>query len=182
MWSNFSRNKFLSYDSSIYHDINILNIWQANALSTSDCFYPFSCYFCKYSLFIYNVFNDIFYVNNITNIFDKNFYITGLLNRYNKFLYCNCKVAGERITLSEQENKLQYYIFTILFKSENNSVFHKIIFIIFMSFSRKQNKSLRLRYFSVFWFSVVSLKFQINVGFYFHFSLLKKSPKNDFSI
>ena len=49
-------------------------------------FYPFSFYFCEYSFFIYSVFKDIFYVNNITNNFDNNLYITGLLNRDNKFL------------------------------------------------------------------------------------------------
>ena len=97
--NNFSRNKFLNYDSFIYHDVNIFNISHTNVLSSSDRFYPFSFYFCKYSFFIYSVFNDIFYVNNITNIFDNNLYITGLLNRDNKFLYCNCKVTGESITL-----------------------------------------------------------------------------------
>ena len=68
---------------------------------------PFSFYFCKYSffIFIYSVFNDIFFINNITNIFD-NLYITGSLNR-DKFLYCNCKVTGESIRLFEQENKFK---------------------------------------------------------------------------
>ena len=42
--------------------------------------------------FLYSVFNDIFYVNNITNIFGSNLYITFLLNRDSKFLYCNCTV------------------------------------------------------------------------------------------
>ena len=64
-----------------------------NVLSSPDRFYPFSFYFCEYSFFIYSVFNDILYVNNITNIFDNNLYITGLLNR-DKFLYRNCKVTG----------------------------------------------------------------------------------------
>ena len=91
---NFSRNKFLNYDRFIHHDVNIFNISHPNVLSTSDCCYPFSFYFCKYSFFIYSAFNDIFHVNNITNIFDNNLYITGLLNRDNKFLCCNCKVTG----------------------------------------------------------------------------------------
>ena len=52
--NNFSRNKFLNYDSFIYHDVNIFNISHTNVLSSSDRFYPFSFYFCK--------FNDIFYV------------------------------------------------------------------------------------------------------------------------
>ena len=33
---------------------------------------------------------------------------------------------------------------------------------------------------AVFWFSIVSLKFQINDGFHFNFSLLQKCSKNDF--
>ena len=37
-----------------------------------------------------------------------------------------------------------------------------------------------LCHFSVFWFSIVSLKFQINDGFLFNFSLLQKCSKNDF--
>ena len=176
--NNFSWNKFLNYDSFIYHDVNIFNISHTNVLSSSDRFYPFSFYFCKYSFFIYSVFNDIFYVNNITNIFDNNLYITGLLNRDNKFLYCNCKVTGESITLFQQENKFKVY--KIFITSENNSVFLIIIFIIFRFFSRKLNKCLRLCYFSVFWFSIVSLKFQINDGFHFNFSLLQKCLKNDF--
>ena len=55
-----------------------------------------------------------------------------------------------------------------------------MIFIIFRSFSRKQNKCLRLCYFSVSWLSIVSLKFQINDGFHYNFSVLQKFPKNDF--
>ena len=105
-------------------------------------------------------------------------YITGLLNRDNKFLYCNCKVTGESITLFQQENKSKEY--NIFIKLENNSVFLIITFIIFRSFSRKQNKCLRLCYFSVFWFSIVCLKFQINNGFHFNFLLLQKCLKNDF--
>ena len=97
-------------------------------------------------------------------------YITGLLNRDNKFLYCNCKVTGEK-------NKFKVY--KIFITSENNSIFLIIILIIFRSFSRKQNKCLRLCYFSVFWFSIVSLKVQINNGFHFNFSLLQKCLKND---
>ena len=105
-------------------------------------------------------------------------YVTGLLNRDNKFLYGNCKVTGDSITLFQQENKFKVY--KIFITSENNSVFLVIVFIIFRSFSRKQNKCLRLCYFSVFWFSIVFLKFQINDGFHFNFSLLQKCPKNDF--
>ena len=105
-------------------------------------------------------------------------YITGLLNRDNKFLYCNCKVTGESITLFQQENK--FNVHKIFITSENNSVFLIIIFIIFRFFSRKLNKCLRLCYFSVFWFLIVSLKFQINDGFHFNFSFLQKYPKNDF--
>ena len=105
-------------------------------------------------------------------------YITGLLNRDNKFLYCNCKVTGESITLFQQENKFKVY--KIFITSENNSVFLIIIFIIFRFFSRKLNKCLRLCYFSVIWFLIVSLKFQINNGFHFNFSFLQKCPKNDF--
>ena len=140
---------------------------------------PFSFYFCKYSffIFIYSVFNDIFFINNITNIFD-NLYITGSLNRDKKFLYCNCKVTGESIRLFEQENKFKVY--KTFISLENNSVFLKIIFIIFRFFNRMQNKCLRLCYFSVFWFSIVSLKFQIIDGFHFNFLLLQKCFKNDF--
>ena len=116
-------------------------------------------------LFKYSVFNDIFYTNNIINIFDNNLYITGLSNRDNKFLCCNCKMTGESITLFQQENKFKVY--KIFITSENNSAFLTIIFIIFRFFSRKQNKCLRF-----FWFSIVSLKFQINDGFHFNFSLL----------
>ena len=97
MCNNFSRNKFLNHDSFIYHDVNIFNISHTNVLSSSERFYPFSFYFCKYSFFIYSVFNDIFYVNNITNIFDNNLSITSLLNRDNKlFLFL-------------QENKFKVY-------------------------------------------------------------------------
>ena len=60
------------YDSFLYHDVNIFNISYTNVLYSSDNFYPYSLYFCKYSFLIYSVFNDIFYVNNITNIFDNN--------------------------------------------------------------------------------------------------------------
>ena len=105
-------------------------------------------------------------------------YITGLLNRDKKFLYCNSKVTGESIILFQQENNFKVY--KIFITWENSSVFLIIVFIIFRFFSRKQNKCLRLCYFSVFWFSIVSLKFQINDGFYFNFSLLLKCPKNDF--
>ena len=87
--NSFSRNEFLNYD------VNVFNISHTNVLSSSSYFYPFSFYFCKYSFFIYSIFNDIIYVNNITNIFDNNLYVTSLLNRDNKFLYCNCKVTGE---------------------------------------------------------------------------------------
>ena len=134
----------------------------------------FSFYFCEYSFFIYSVFNDIFYVNNITNTFDNNLYITGLLNRNNKFLYCNCKVTGESITWFQQENKFKVY--KIFITSENNFCFSLVIFI-FRFFSRKQNKCLRVCYFAVFWFLIVSLKFQINDGFHFNLSLLQTCPK-----
>ena len=87
-------------------------------------------------------------------------------------------MTGESIILFQRENKFKVY--KIFITSENNSVFLIIIFIIFRSFSRKQNKCLKLCYFSVFWFSIVSLKFQINNGFHFNFSLLQKCPKNDF--
>ena len=158
--------------------LNIFNISHKCFTQLRDYFYPFSFCFCKYSFFIYSVFIDIFYVNNITNIFDNSLYIIDLLNRDNKFLHHNFKVTGENITLFQQENKFKVY--KIFITSENNSVFLIIIFIIFRFFSRKQNKCLRLCYFSVFWFSIVSLKFQINDGFHFNFSLLQKCPKNDF--
>ena len=58
---NFSRNKFLNYDSFIYHDVNIFNISHTNVLSSSDHFYPFSFYFCKYSFFLYTVFLMIYF-------------------------------------------------------------------------------------------------------------------------
>ena len=103
--NNFSRNKFLNYDRFVYHDVNIFNISHTNVLTSSDHRYPFSFYFCKYSFFIYTAFNDIFYVNNVTNIFDNNLFIRDLFNRDNKFLYCNCKVTGDSITLFQQENK-----------------------------------------------------------------------------
>ena len=119
--NNFSRNKFVNYDSFIYHDINIFNISHTNVLFSSDRFYPFSFYFCKYSFFIYSVFNDIFYVNNITTIFYSNLYMAGLLNRDYKFLYSNCKVKGESITLFRQKNNFKVY--KIFVTSENNSVF-----------------------------------------------------------
>ena len=135
-----SRNKFLNYKSLIYHDVNIFNISHTNVLSSPDRFYPFSFYFCEYSFFIYSVFNDILYVNNITNIFDNNLYITGLLNR-DKFLYRNCKVTGESIILFQQESKFKVY--KIFITSENNSDFLIIIFTTFRFFSRKQNKYLR---------------------------------------
>ena len=83
--SRFSRNEFLNYDNFNYHDVNIFNISYTNVLPSSDRFYPFCFYFCKYSVIIYNVFNDIFYVNNITNIFDSNLYIKVLLKRDNNF-------------------------------------------------------------------------------------------------
>ena len=118
--NNFSRNKCLNYNKFFYHDVNIFNISHTNVLSSPDRCYPFSFYFCKNSFFIYSAFNDIFYVNNITNIFDNNLYITGLLNRGNKFLYGNCKVTGESITLFQQENEFKVY--KIFITSENNSV------------------------------------------------------------
>ena len=148
MHNNFSRNKFLYYDIFIYHDVNIFNISYTIVLSSSDCFYPFSFYFCKYSFFIYSIFNEIFYVNNITNIFDNNLYITGLLYRDNKFLYCNYKVTREIVsTLFQQENKFKVY--RIFITSENNSVFLIKIFIVFRFFSRKPKKCLRLCYFGI---------------------------------
>ena len=83
--SRFSRNEYLNYDNFNYHDVNIFNISYTNVLPSSDRFYPFSFYFYKYSVLIYNVFNDILYVNNITNIFDSNLYIKVLLKRDNNF-------------------------------------------------------------------------------------------------
>ena len=71
--------------------------------------------------FLYSVFNDIFYLNNITTIFDTNLYITGLFNRDNKFFYFNCKVTGENITLFQQGNKFKIHKFFIT--SENASFF-----------------------------------------------------------
>ena len=72
--------------------------------------------------FFYTVFfNDIFCVNKITNIFDNNSFIKGLLNRDNKFLYCNCKVTGDSVTLFQQENKFRVY--KTLITSKNNSDF-----------------------------------------------------------
>ena len=53
--NNFSMNKFLNYDSFIYHDVNFFNKSHTNVLSSSDRHYPFSFYFCKYS-FLYTVF------------------------------------------------------------------------------------------------------------------------------
>ena len=82
-------------------------------------------------------------------------------------------MTGESVTLFQQENKFKVY--KIFIPSENNSVFLIIIFIIFRSFSRKQNKCLRSCY-----FSIVSLKFQINDCFHFNFSLLQKCSNNDF--
>ena len=105
-------------------------------------------------------------------------YITGLLNRDNKFLYCNCKVTGKSIPLFQQDNKFNWH--RIFITSENNCIFLIIIYIVFRIFSRKQNKCLRLCYFAVFWFSIVSFKLQINDGFHFNFSLLQKCQKNDF--
>ena len=84
--NSFSRNTFLNYDSFIYHDVNIFNVSHTNVLSSSGSFYPFSFYFCKYSFFLYSVFKDMFYVNNVTNIFDNNLYITGLLTHYSPVL------------------------------------------------------------------------------------------------
>ena len=69
--NNFSKNNVLNYASFICHDVhkvNICNTSHINVLSSLDCFYPFSFYFCEYSFFIYSFFNDIIYVNNITNI------------------------------------------------------------------------------------------------------------------
>ena len=123
----------------------------------------------------------IYYVNNVTIIFDNNLYTglyTGLLNRVNKFLYCDCKKTAKTITLFQQGNKFKVY--KIFITSENNPVFLIIIFIVFRFFSRKQSKYLKLCYVSVFWFSIVSLKFQIDNGFHFSFSLLQICPKNDF--
>ena len=132
------RNRNFHIVNSISHHTKPLSVGK------SDRFYPFSFYFCKYSFLKYSVFNDIFYVNDITYIFDNNLYITGLLNWDNKFLYCNCKMAGESITLFQQENKFKVY--KIFITSKNNSVFLIIIFIIFRIFSRKQNMCLRLCY------------------------------------
>ena len=53
--NSFSRNEFLNFDSIIYHDVSIFNISHTNHLSSSDHFYPFNCYFYKYS-FLYTVF------------------------------------------------------------------------------------------------------------------------------
>ena len=50
----FSTNNFLNY---------LFYIFMLNVLSSSDRFYPFSFYFCEYSLFVYSVFNDIFCVD-----------------------------------------------------------------------------------------------------------------------
>ena len=149
--NNFSRNNFLNYDNLFYHNVhsvNIFNISHTNVLPSSDRFYSVSLYFCEYYFFIYSPFNNVLYVSNITNIFDNNLYITDLLNRDNKFLYCNCKVTGESITFIQQENKFKVHkIFT---RSENNSVFLIITFLVFGIFSRKQNKCLRLCFFTVF--------------------------------
>ena len=68
--------------------------------------------------------------------------------------------------------------YTRFLSNQKITVFLKIIFIIFRFFSRKQNKCLRLCYFSVFWFSIVSLKFQINDDFHFNFTLLQKCLKS----
>ena len=151
--NNFSRNNFLSYDSFIYHDVhsvNIFNISHTKVLSSSDRFYPLSFYLSEYSFFIYSVFNGIFYVNNITNIFDDNLYITCLLNRDNKFLYCNCMVTVESITLFQQGNKFKVH--KIFITSINNSVFLIIIFIgfRFLAESKRMPKVMLFGTFLVF--------------------------------
>ena len=105
-------------------------------------------------------------------------HIIGLWNTDNKSLYYNSKMTGESIILFQQENNFKVY--KIFITSQNNSLLLIMIFIVFRFFSRKQNKCPRLCYFSIFWFSIVSLKFQINDGFHFNFSLLRKCPENDF--
>ena len=87
-------------------------------------------------------------------------------------------MTGESITLFQQENKFKVY--KIFITSENNFVFLITLFIVFRFFSKKQNKCRSLCYFTVFWFSIVSLKFKINDGFHFNFPILQKCPKNDF--
>ena len=72
---------------------------ETSVLSSSDRSNTFTFYFYKYSFFIYSVSNDIFSVDNIINTLSNNLYITGLLTRDNKFLYFNCKVAWESISL-----------------------------------------------------------------------------------
>ena len=101
--------------------------------------------FVNISFFIYSVSNYIFYVDNTTNVFYNNDYITGLLDK-DKFLCCNCKLMGESITLLQQQIRSSKYT---RFLSRQ-----KISLLGF--FSRKQNKYLRLCYFSVFWFLTVS--------------------------
>ena len=51
MFSNFRWKKIASENGS------------GRVAALIDHFYPFSFCFCEYSLFIYNVFNDIFYVD-----------------------------------------------------------------------------------------------------------------------
>ena len=73
--TTFPGNNVLNYASFICHDVhkvNIFNTSHINVLSSLDCFYPFSFYFCEYSFFIYSFLNDIFYVNNIINILITN--------------------------------------------------------------------------------------------------------------
>ena len=68
---------------------------------------------------------------------------------------------------------------------KNNSAFLIIIFV-FMFFHGKQKKKKKNAYgyaillFSDFRYFKIVLKFQINNGFHFYFSLLQKYPKNDF--
>ena len=63
--NSFFRNNFLNHDSFINYDVKMFGILHTNILSPSDRFYPFSFYFCKYSFFIYSVFDNVCYVNNI---------------------------------------------------------------------------------------------------------------------
>lgn len=131
----------------LYHDVHSVkhfNIPHTNVLSSSDGLYNFGFYFCESSLFVYRVFTDILYLNNVTSIFDKNLYITGLLNNDNKFLYCNCQVAG--IPLDCFKNKISSKYTKNFLTLENNSFYLIITSTVFRFFSRNQKQKKQKNY------------------------------------
>ena len=145
-----------------------------------------SIYFYELVLLFF-IFHHNFCKGNIDNFFKgyvmrNNFSRKKSLNYDNLFIMMSIfSIYHTQMFYLVQIVVITYILLSQIFiTSENNSVFLIITFIIFRSFSRKQNKCLRLCYLSVFWFSIVSLKFQINDGFCFNFSLLQKCPKNDF--